>query len=283
MHDTLRIAVLMTVHNRVSKTLACLHGLHAQRCNTPAFDLEVFLVDDGSTDSTWHEVENSFPLVNLIKGDGTLYWNQGMRLAWETARTSGNFDFYLWLNNDTLLEPHALDTLLSVQRLQKEKAGKYGIAIGACKGENSLGKLVTTYGGRDAKGMIEPCDEPRTANAMNGNCVLVSHECVNTIGILSPSFRHHFGDMVYALTANKHNIPVWVAPGYLAQCDRNEIPTWKNPSKTLAQRWRAFHGPKGIHPSEIRAYIRAEGRRLWITNYLKNLFLVFFPKCRRVK
>ena len=79
-----RIAVLLTCHNRSEKTTACLHSLF--QCYLPSdFVLDVFLVDDGSTDGTAELVTEKFPKVIIIHGDGNLFWNRGMHLAWSYA------------------------------------------------------------------------------------------------------------------------------------------------------------------------------------------------------
>ena len=69
-------AVLLTVFNRKEKTLKCLSRLFAQ---LPVEDLQidVFLTDDGCTDGTAEAVENLFPSVHTLKGNGDLYWNRG--------------------------------------------------------------------------------------------------------------------------------------------------------------------------------------------------------------
>jgi hypothetical protein len=36
----------------------------------------------------------------VLGGDGSLFWNGGMRLAYADAMRS-DFDYYLWLNGDT--------------------------------------------------------------------------------------------------------------------------------------------------------------------------------------
>ena len=83
-----KIAVLMTVHNRKEKTLRCLSSLEETLASwRERFELKVFLTDDGCTDGTAEAVrrkEWSFP-VEILQGDGTLFWNGGMILAWKAA------------------------------------------------------------------------------------------------------------------------------------------------------------------------------------------------------
>ena len=95
----MKISVLLTCHNRKEKTLICLRKLFEQDVRNVEFD--VFLVDDGCTDGTAEAVREEFPKIHIIQGDGSLFWNRGMCLAWEEARKNGAHDAVLWLNDDT--------------------------------------------------------------------------------------------------------------------------------------------------------------------------------------
>ena len=86
------IAILMTCHDRVATTVACLRRLFAAVEQLEGWACKVFLVDDGSTDGTGDRVRVEFPDVRVIDGDGTLYWAKGMRKAWEAAVASGHQD-----------------------------------------------------------------------------------------------------------------------------------------------------------------------------------------------
>ena len=74
------IAVLMTCHNRKLKTLATLESLFKQIL-TSEIALNAYLVDDGSTDGTAEAVQQTYPQINIFSGDGNLFWNGGMRVA----------------------------------------------------------------------------------------------------------------------------------------------------------------------------------------------------------
>ena len=137
-------AVLLTVFNRKEKTLECLGRLFDQ---LPIEDLQidVFLTDDGCTDGTAEAVENLFPSVHILKGNGDLFWNRGMLMAWKAAADARDYDAYLWLNDDTFLYE---ETLTSLQRAVKDTEGK-AIIVGATE-DASHSKL--TYGGRLREG-----------------------------------------------------------------------------------------------------------------------------------
>src|SRR5208282_764977 len=90
-----RIAALMTSFNRRDSTLRSLTALVRQQ-GAADFALHVFLVVDGSTDGTADAVQSAFPEVRVLQGDGSLYWNGGMRMAYAAAMQE-SFDAYLFL------------------------------------------------------------------------------------------------------------------------------------------------------------------------------------------
>ena len=92
-----KVAVLLTVHNRREKTLACLENCYRQidsMKGDDTYSFSVYLVDDGSTDGTSEAVLQTYPQTHVINGDGSLFWNHGMRTAWDAAAADEQ-DFYL--------------------------------------------------------------------------------------------------------------------------------------------------------------------------------------------
>ena len=74
-----KVAVLLTCFNRKELTLNCIEMLHKQQSDD--YRLDYYLVNDGCTDGTEKAVAINFSEVNIIKGDGSLLWSGGMRLA----------------------------------------------------------------------------------------------------------------------------------------------------------------------------------------------------------
>lgn len=123
------IAVLLTVHNRKEKTMKCLENLFNQQIPS-GYSIAIYLTDDGCTDGTVEAVKKRFPTVQIVQGDGTLYWNRGMWTAWNAA-AKHNHDYYLWLNDDTYLLPGAIEELVQSATRCHEDA----IVVGACRDE----------------------------------------------------------------------------------------------------------------------------------------------------
>ncbi len=274
-----RIAVLMTCHNRKEKTLVALKDLHSQRNFEFGYSLSVYLVDDGSNDGTSSAVKAKYPNVNVLKGNGNLYWNRGMYTAWQFA-SSGNYDFYLWLNDDTNLFPDAVAELLSAAITTDSNAIICGsIESPSIKGEmtygggnklGSRGKYIPNY----PTGIISRCD------IINGNCVLVPHSVFVNVGNLDWTFVHAMGDNDYSLRAKKKGIYSYSTGNFVATCEKHDtLPKWQQKQIPLKKRLKNMYSPLGYSPPY--EFFIFESRHFGFLTAVKHFFSmhirVFFP------
>ena len=238
------IAVLLTVHNRKEKTLYCLQNLFKQEVSAD-YQMDVYLTDDGCSDGTSETIRTQYPQVHIIKGDGNLFWNRGMYIAWETAAKAKKYNFYLWLNDDTFVYSNMLISLLKAS----EKKDNYAIIIGATQ---SLNHNQPTYGGRLSNGKIPiPNGKSVEVTHFNGNIVLVPMYVYHILGNLDYYFTHSKGDFDYGLRAHAKGIQIFQVGEYLGECDLHEsIDKWCNPEIPFNQRWKALHRPTGMPPKE---------------------------------
>lgn len=254
------IAVLISCHNRINKTLQCLLSLYSQSFIKVSYNIDVFLVDDASTDGTGEAVKNQFPEVNIIQGNGNLYWNRGMYLAWETAAAKKDFDYYLLLNDDTFLFNNAILTLL-------QSTHTNSIITGTTKSQINNNP---TYGGYNSinNHLISPNGVYQRCDYSNGNCVLVPKIVFKKLGNLDPIFHHALGDFDYFLRARKIGIEIFVAPHFIGLCEQHlEMPNWLNSKYNLFVRLKYLYQPKsGCNPFEFFLYDRRH----------KNIFVAIF-------
>ena len=265
------IAVLITCHNRKFKTLQCLSNLYTQEGIFTEFNLDVFLVDDASSDGTSEEVRKLFPTVNIIKGSGNLYWNRGMYLAWKNASEKSTFDYYLWLNDDTFLFNNALSILFQASD------GK-SIIVGTTQSKETL---KPTYGGYLKHNLIIPNETIQYADYSNGNCLLIPFSVFQKIGALNPFYHHALGDFDYTLRAYKSGIKIFVSKKFVGFCEMHkDLPKWKSSSYSLKERIRFLYHPKsGCSPIEFFKFdCRHNGFLLGILHFFTIHFRVFFPE-----
>lgn len=232
-----RIAFLLTCFNRKQKTRDCLSSLFKVIPSA-----KVYLVDDNSTDGTSEMVKDEFSQVNLLHGDGNLFWTRGMYMAWAEA-VKKDYDFYVWLNDDIILYPSFLNELMSCYSETGDLSIITGIII-------DVDTKQVIYGGTDDKGqLIQVDNKMHPVHDMNGNVVLVPRIVVNKIGIMDPVLHHTGGDTDYGYTARKNGIAVMttkhpIAEGYSNYFDR--VHKWDT---TLSKRLKFLYSPVGDNPS----------------------------------
>ena len=275
-----RVATLITCYNRKQKTLESLRALFDQSALSE-IALSVYLVDDGSTDGTTEAIKEVYPQVIILKGSGTLFWNGGMRKAFAAALEQ-DYDYYLWLNDDTKLFPNALLTLLQTAQQLTEQGEVNAIVAGSTQ-DAETGLL--TYGGSVCYrwwhplsfAPIEPEERPKACDVINGNCVLVPKSVVKAVGNLEPAFAHYLGDFDYALRARKQNCSVWIAPGYVGTCPPNlSYQNTQIERTSLSHRLERIMQPKGLPTRDLtlysfkewRVFSQRHGGLFWVLYYL---------------
>ena len=247
------VAVLLTVHNRKEKTIRCISETFSQRLPKDV-KLNVFMTDDGCTDGTSLAVLERFPDVTIIEGDGSLFWNRGMRAAWREA-SKCTPDFYLWLNDDTVLKENAIQTMLESSHKENDSS----IIVGTTQA--SLDDDTITYGGRTLdcpKRVVSPLEkESISCDFFNGNIVLIPKNVFDKVGFNDGFYRHSFGDFDYGHAARKAGIKSLVAPGVLGYCQRNSpIPLYQRDCYGLIKRFKLLYSPLGMNPVEDFHYQR---------------------------
>ncbi len=267
------IAVLLTCHNRKEKTITCLTSLF-EAILPVGFSLDVFLVDDGSTDGTAEAVSKNFPIVNIIQGDGNLFWNRGMHLAWKSAVKVQEYDFYLWLNDDTFLENNALEIILQDSSHFKNLSIICGACLSHITGECSYsGYTQKTHARITPNGTIQECF------FFNGNVVLIPKLIFDKLDNLDPIFHHGLGDFDYGLRAFSNGLKSFVSSAYVGVCEPNVLPAWSNPDNSLHKRCKAFYQPNGAVPFQLYIFDR---RHFGMCRALKSLvslhLRLFFPR-----
>ncbi|MGF7081514.1 glycosyltransferase family 2 protein [Mucilaginibacter sp. UYCu711] len=280
----IKISVLLATFNRKEKTLSCLNSLFAQELGTD-ITFDVFLTDDNSTDGTPNMIRKQFPVVNLFEGSGSLFWAGGMRNTWNEA-LKFKPDYYLLLNDDTILNHDAISELL---RFNKENtAQKRAICIGTTKDRIS-GQI--SYGGQKLynKKSIKyhtfySDTEYLECDMANANIMLVPEQVVTEIGILSQKYTHSIADLDYTLRARKAGYKIIVIPGIVGFCTDDHGNNWKSADTTLVDRIKYLKSPKGLAYNEylyfIKQHFPSHLPTAFVKLWAKTLFPVIWDKLK---
>lgn len=258
-----QLAILITCHNRRQLTLTCLQKLYKQNIS-----FDVYLVDDGSCDGTSEAIRERYPEVKIIQGDGNLFWVGGMYLAFAEAIKHG-YDYYLWLNDDTLLEPNALKTILETHLLLTHQSNPDSIVVGSVKDPVTE---TYSYGGRircrkrfsRTFEAVEPQQEPQECDTMHGNIVLIPRFVAERVGNLDAAFTHQRGDLDYGLRAKKLGCSIFIAPGYLGTCSQNTVRgSWVDTNLPIYQRLQKVFQVKAFPIREWTIFTKRHSGHLW--------------------
>lgn len=242
----MKLAVLITCHNRREKTKDCLGKLYKQKL-PENLEMAVFVCDDGSTDGTKEMIGECFPRVHVVLGNGNLYWGGGMRMAWQEARSKGDFDFFLWINDDIMLYDGALLELWK----DYQQVGPHAIITGACQ---SAVTLEWTFGGRDEKGPIIPKSFPQEVRYMNGNLVLIPALVDKVLDGIKSIYTHYLGDYDYGLRAKNAGFTCYTSSRFLASCEAESFQYWADESLSLYERIKLIYHVKGLAVLEYSYY-----------------------------
>lgn len=115
MPEASALTIILPVHNRKSITVRFTRCLERQTFQ----DFRLLLIDDGSTDGTAEAVRSVLPAVEVIRGDGYLWWAGSLQRGVDWLRTRGTAPDHriLIINDDTDIAENFLE--LGLRLLQE--------------------------------------------------------------------------------------------------------------------------------------------------------------------
>jgi GT2 family glycosyltransferase len=98
------VSIIIPVFNGLKFTKKCLAKLAKDilLAKGMGFIYDVVIVDDGSTDGSAEWIRENHPDVNIVSGDGSLWWSGGINRGVNYAIDKLKADYILWWNNDIL-------------------------------------------------------------------------------------------------------------------------------------------------------------------------------------
>ncbi|GHT84197.1 hypothetical protein FACS1894137_06940 [Spirochaetia bacterium] len=270
------VAILMTCYNRIAKTLECLNNSYKSKI-PDNIKFTIYLVDDNSPDQTGKIVKERYSDIVVIQGTGSLYWNRCMRLAWENACIAYDYDFYLWLNDDTIIEPDAFNIIFS-DYFNLLNTGIEAIITSVCHG---IDPTEITYGGRNEQyESIVPNGDPQSCKYINGNFTLISKVIFHKVGNLSSKYTHSGGDYDYGLRAIKSGFKCYITSSSLAICIIDHIsrkPDYFNLDFSFWKRLRILFFPQSRFIDSIMFSFEDNGFVRTIRTIISTIILMLFP------
>lgn len=219
---------------RVLVIIVTFNGLKwADKCFTSLrksdFPVEVFVVDNGSSDGTPEYIGEHFPEVVLHCTGENYGFGKANNIGLEYALSEG-YDYVYLLNQDAWVQPDTVGCLIDAM----ETDPSYGIlsplqmtASMTAPDPRFAAKCLDRPVGTYLKGRIYDVSFVMAAHW------LISRRCVETVGGFSPAFRHYGEDDNYIHRAVYHGFKVGFAGGVHAVHDRDSRPQSRSSAMRL--------------------------------------------------
>ena len=187
------VYIAIPAHNNREELLNLLGCLNRQSYD----DIQVVVIDDGSTDGTEDEVTLAFPDVTVLKGDGSLWWTGASVLGvTHILQNAKSGDFVLLLNNDLVIDDDYVKDLIDTS-LQFDRAlvgstvvdfSDHNRLAAAVRLDNKLNVIVN----RDAS-IINHSDVDTNVDVLSGRGTFIPVEVFEKIGSFNQKQLPHYG------------------------------------------------------------------------------------------
>jgi len=255
--EKIRVEIVTPVHNRRNITLQCLRSL--SRLNTVGLEVHIVIVDDGSTDGTSEAIRKDFPAVEIVPGDGNLWFTEGTNVGIRAA-LKHNPDYVLMINDDAVFDADFLRYM--VETAEKHPRSVIGSLLLLWDEPHKLFQVAprwnTWQGGWQFwqhQTIWTIPEKSWEVEIIVGNCVLVPVQAIREEGLMKSKRFPNFGDAEYTPRLRKKGWKLLIEPRARVFCQPNVIPA-SDSNMTLKQKLDTFVINLG-HTKNLRRQIYA--------------------------
>lgn len=211
------IYVIIVTYNGMKWIKRCLSDVLLSDIN-----LNIIIIDNGSTDGTTEFIEANFPALDLIKTNENMGFGKANNIGLKRALKAGA-DFVFLLNQDGYVEKNTIRKLVEFQASHSEygvlsprQMNGDGSALDKKFGSIVLSKkcIVNTF--EDSGTIIHDVYFVMAA------FWLVSAQCLKKVGFFDPIFFHYGEDGDYLSRVRYHGFKIGVVTDAIAYHDRQE-------------------------------------------------------------
>ena len=201
--------IVIPVFNRWHYTRACLESLRLQTNQ----EFRTVVVDDGSTDETAVALARDFPEVEVVTGDGNLFWTAGVNAGIRRALELGA-DRVMTLNNDVITAPDFVAQMLAVA--EKHPTAVLGsLEFDADTGEAIYGGERLDFRTNTRHDLLEEIPASQRTGLhpvtyLPGRGLLIPKVVFDKVGLFDEKrLPHYLADFDYTSVARRAGFPVY--------------------------------------------------------------------------
>lgn len=195
-----KVRIVIPVHNQFSYTKQCIEGIfNSTIINNSKYELEVFVVDNGSTDETKQELEND-NRIKYIRFEQ----NKGFAGAVNYGLLhQAIYEYAIVLNNDVLIPSHLFERMMYYMEDRKIgmlgpksnfAGGTQGLPYGCCTSDGVEQYSDSLYSTLKRKGT--------DVGLLVGLCLLIRKKVIDEVGVFDDIyFPGTWEDVDYSIRA----------------------------------------------------------------------------------
>ncbi len=264
----------MAVYNRRELTLAAIKQLY--ELEDELIKIDITVCDDLSTDGTALAISSLYPRVQIVQTKGNFYWAKSMHTA-DMAAFQNDYDYLVWINDDTLLIPNAFKMIL---RDYKTLQNQQSILVGALM--DPITESFTYSGCLDTRikkkielQFVGPYGIPVQVGMFSGNFVVIPRLVRTVVGPIDKRFSHGWADMEYGYRAASKGFKSYLMSSFVGSSPLNPLYGFhRDPTNPLVKRISHVYGRKGYQPYDYLRFCLKSFGFIGFQIYLKNMFQI---------
>jgi GT2 family glycosyltransferase len=255
-----KVVIVTPVHNRREETLQCLRSI--ARLDTTGLSVHTIIVDDGSTDGTSEAVASQFPDVEIIHGDGNLWYTAGTNRGLAAA-LGHDPDYILAINDDSIFDEKCLASMVACAERYKrsvvgavllDRTAPHKVFQVAPRWELRLGG-IRHWQHQTVWTLPERAFE---VELIVGNCVLYAAEAVREVGLMDENRLVQYGDAEYTPRMRRRGWRLLIEPRARVFCKPNDLITGFR-RLPLSKKLKHLFNPAGPYSLQRRFYTSVGG------------------------
>jgi GT2 family glycosyltransferase len=208
--DEPRVFAVMPTYNRWDEARVSIGCL----LKSDYRNLRIVLVEDGCTDGTVEKCRAEFPEVEILHGDGDLWWSGATNMGTRHALEAGA-ELVLWINDDVRAEPQTLGSLVESHLRCGEKSVVCARILQPGAGEREWRGEPPTWHpeAKSWRAPEMPADgDLKIEHPPGGQGVLIPANCFRQIGLVDArAFPHYWADHDFHYRAMKSGYRYFIA------------------------------------------------------------------------
>jgi len=209
------LSVIIVSYNTKKLLGECLESVFQSQ--GPKFQIEVTVVDNGSTDGSMEMVRRKYKAVKVIENEKNLGFAKAVNQGFKQSQGRN----LLLLNSDAEIQPQALEKLFEFEK-------KVGPAIIGAKMLNPDGTVQASvfnlptakraveefwFGKDKAFSKYAPAwEKPVAVEAVSGGAMLISGAIIKKIGLFDERYFMYYEDLDFCRRAKKAGYKIWYLP-----------------------------------------------------------------------